>query len=123
MYREAGPPVNDGEREVLRLLRDQLGDEWFVLGNFEFPAGSRWYECDALAISPSGWAYLIETKQPDQAVAYLDRALQAPPRAGRQVADSGRREEARVLLTPIYGWFSEGLETPDLRAAAALLER
>lgn len=59
----------------------------------------------ALALNPKGidpnffyGEYLIETKQPDQAVAYLDRAVQAPPRAGRQIADSGRREEARALL-------------------------
>jgi hypothetical protein len=29
------------------------------------------------------------------------RALQAPPRAGRQIADTGRREEARALLAKI----------------------
>jgi len=42
--------------------------------------------------------YLIETKQPEQAVTYLERAMQAPARAGRQISDAGRREEARVLL-------------------------
>ena len=59
----------------------------------------------ALAINPKGidpnffyGEYLIETKQPEQAAAYLDRAITAPPRPGRQVADSGRREEARALL-------------------------
>ena len=30
---------------------------------------------------------------------------------------------ARDLLTPIYGWFTEGLETADLRDAKALLEQ
>jgi predicted ATPase len=35
----------------------------------------------------------------------------------------GKPAEARALLAPIYGWFTEGLETPDLRAAAALLEQ
>jgi TOMM system kinase/cyclase fusion protein len=34
----------------------------------------------------------------------------------------GRDREARELLAPIEAWFSEGRETPDLRAAAALLE-
>ncbi len=59
----------------------------------------------ALAINPKGidpnffyGEYLIETKQPEQAAAYLDRAITAPPRPGRQVADRGRREEARALL-------------------------
>ena len=37
----------------------------------------------------------------EQAVAYLDRALQAPARPGRQVSDSGRREEVRALLEKI----------------------
>ncbi|WP_307573812.1 tetratricopeptide repeat protein [Variovorax paradoxus] len=59
----------------------------------------------ALSLNPKGidpnffyGEYLVEIRQPDQAVAYLERALQAPPRPGRQVADSGRREEARLLL-------------------------
>jgi hypothetical protein len=36
---------------------------------------------------------------------------------------SGRTEEARLLLEPIYGWFTEGLNTADLVAARAVLER
>jgi predicted ATPase len=35
--------------------------------------------------------------------------------------DQGRREEARDLLAPVYGWFTEGFETPELKAARALL--
>jgi predicted ATPase len=34
----------------------------------------------------------------------------------------GRRHEARDLIAPVYGWFTEGLETLDLREAKALLE-
>jgi predicted ATPase len=34
----------------------------------------------------------------------------------------GKRTEARELLAPIYGWFTEGLETADLQGAKALLE-
>jgi predicted ATPase len=33
----------------------------------------------------------------------------------------GRREQARDLLAPIHGWFSEGFDTPDLRDSRALL--
>jgi len=33
----------------------------------------------------------------------------------------GRRKEAHGLLAPLYGWFSEGFDTADLRAANALL--
>jgi predicted ATPase len=34
----------------------------------------------------------------------------------------GKRAEARALLAPIYGWFSEGFDTADLQAARALIE-
>jgi predicted ATPase len=36
--------------------------------------------------------------------------------------DQGRRVEARELLAPVYGWFTEGFDTPDLREANALLD-
>jgi predicted ATPase/class 3 adenylate cyclase len=36
--------------------------------------------------------------------------------------DQGRRAEARDLLAPVYGWFTEGFDTPDLKEANALLE-
>jgi predicted ATPase len=34
----------------------------------------------------------------------------------------GRLREARELLTPIYAWFTEGLDTADLQDARDLLE-
>jgi tetratricopeptide (TPR) repeat protein len=59
----------------------------------------------ALAINPQGidanffyGEYLLETRRADEAVTYLERAMQAPPRAGRALADAGRRDEARALL-------------------------
>lgn len=62
----------------------------------------------ALAINPQGidanffyGEFLVETKKEQEAVAYLERAIAAPGRPGRQVADAGRREEARVLLARI----------------------
>jgi predicted ATPase len=36
--------------------------------------------------------------------------------------DQGRRTEARELLAPVYGWFTEGFGTPVLQEARALLE-
>jgi predicted ATPase len=33
----------------------------------------------------------------------------------------GQRDEARQLLAPIYGWFTEGFDTHDLQEAKALL--
>ena len=36
--------------------------------------------------------------------------------------DQGKREEARDLLALVYGWFTEGFDTLDLKEAKALLE-
>ncbi len=62
----------------------------------------------ALALSPQGVdanyfyaEYLVETGHADEAVVYLERALQAPARPGRQIADNGRREEVRELLAKV----------------------
>jgi tetratricopeptide (TPR) repeat protein len=62
----------------------------------------------ALSVNPTGidanyffGEYLVETKKPEQAVAYLERALKASARPGREIADAGRREEARALLEQI----------------------
>jgi predicted ATPase len=38
------------------------------------------------------------------------------------LARSGKRAEARDLLAPVYGWFTEGFDTRDLKEAKALLE-
>ena len=36
--------------------------------------------------------------------------------------DQGTRKEARELLAPIYGWFTEGFDTLDLKKARTLLD-
>ena len=36
--------------------------------------------------------------------------------------DQGRRVQARDLLAPVYGWFTEGFDTPDLKETKALLD-
>jgi predicted ATPase len=37
--------------------------------------------------------------------------------------DQGKRNEAREPLAPVYGWFTEGFDTLDLKEAKALLEQ
>jgi len=48
-------------------------------------------------------------------------------RATRSLAgllrDTGRRDEARAILSDIYNWFSEGFDTADLKDAKALLDQ
>jgi class 3 adenylate cyclase/predicted ATPase len=47
--------------------------------------------------------------------------LRAAVSLARLWAEAGRRAEARDLLAPVYGWFTEGFDTADLKEAAALL--
>jgi predicted ATPase len=48
--------------------------------------------------------------------------LRAAASLARLRRDQGRRAEARDLLAPVYGWFTEGVDTPDLKEAKALLD-
>ncbi|MGO9699593.1 MAG: hypothetical protein ACLPX7_10055 [Xanthobacteraceae bacterium] len=40
----------------------------------------------------------------------------------RLLSDQGKRDEARDLLAPVYGSFTEGFDTLDLKEAKALLD-
>jgi predicted ATPase len=93
----------------------------------------RWFEADVNRIAGE-----IELKAPEsdaaKAQAYFDRALTV---ARRQQAKSwelraamsmarlwrsqGKPQQARELLAPVYGWFTEGFDTRDLKEAKALL--
>jgi predicted ATPase len=70
-----------------------------------------------------------------KAEAYFERALEVACgqqakswelRAAMSMArlwrDQGKLDEARDLLSPVYGWFTEGFDTLDLKQAKALLE-
>ena len=48
--------------------------------------------------------------------------LRAATSLARLWRDQGKRDEARALLAPVYGWFTEGFETLDLKEAKALLD-
>jgi predicted ATPase len=81
----------------------------------------------------------IALKSPERemakAQAYFERALavarqqqakswelRAAMSMARLWRDQGKREEAHELLAPIYGWFTEGFDTHDLKEAKALLD-
>jgi len=62
----------------------------------------------AVAINPKGidpnyfyGEFLVETGKPAEAIGYLERSLAAPARPGREIADAGRREEAKALLDKV----------------------
>jgi predicted ATPase len=60
------------------------------------------------------------------AVAHSQQAKSFELRAAISMArlsrDQGKRDEARDLLAPVYGWFTEGFDTLDLKQAKALLD-
>ncbi len=59
-------------------------------------------------------------------IAQAQQAKSLELRAARDLArlwgDRGRRAEARDLLAPVYGWFTEGFDTADLEEGKALLD-
>jgi predicted ATPase len=48
--------------------------------------------------------------------------LRAATSLARLLGDHGRQTKARELLAPVYGWFTEGFDTLDLKEAKALLD-
>lgn len=92
--------------------------------------------CEAEINRTAGEIALLLPK-PDamKAKAYFDRALivarkqqakswelRSAMSMARLWRDQGKRAEARQLLAPIYGWFTEGFDTLDLKRAKALLD-
>ena len=80
----------------------------------------------ALLTSPGGGTaaedflrQAIATAQSQSSKAWELRATTSLARLCRQ---QRRHDEARRMLSDIYGWFTEGFDTPDLKAAKALLD-
>jgi tetratricopeptide (TPR) repeat protein len=94
----------------------------------------RWWEADHHRLQ-GDFLLVCSGDQYAEAEVYFHKALDI---ARRQEAKSlelrtaaslarlwqqqGKRTEARELLAPIYDWFTEGFDTPDLQEAKALLE-
>jgi class 3 adenylate cyclase/predicted ATPase len=96
--------------------------------------GETWFEAEVNRVA--GEIALL-SPEPEKAKAekYFDRALavarkqqakswelRAAMSMARLWRDQGKRDEARDLLTPVYGWFTEGFDTLDLKEAKALLD-
>src|SRR6516165_4148243 len=61
----------------------------------------------------------LDVARQQQAKSWELRAAMSLARLWR---DQGKVREARELLAPMYGWFTEGFDTRDLKEAKALLE-
>ena len=96
--------------------------------------GERWCEAEINRIAGE---IALKSAERDavKAEAYFERALtiarqqqakswelRAAMSMARLWRDQGKRDEARDLLAPVYGWFSEGFDTLDLKEAKALLD-
>ena len=96
--------------------------------------GERWFEAEANRIAGE---ITLMSPEPEtaKAEAYFERALSVARRQqakswelraamsmARLWRDQGKRDEARDLLAPVYGWFTEGFDTLDLKEAKALLD-
>jgi predicted ATPase len=94
----------------------------------------RWWEAELYRLR--GELLLQQTvAQPEEAEVCFQQALvlargeqakawelRAATSLSRLWQRQGKRAEAHELLAPVYGWFSEGVDTADLRQARALLE-
>ena len=115
----------------------QFDDAWRCIGEAMTAVETtkeRWFEAEVNRIAGE---IALKSPEPDtaRAEAYFERALDVAReqqakswelRAAMSMArlwrDQGKREEARDLLAPVYGWFTEGFDTLDLKEAKALLE-
>jgi tetratricopeptide (TPR) repeat protein len=91
--------------------------------------------CEAEVHRIAGEIALKSPQHPANAETHFERALavarqqqakswelRAAMSMARLWRDQGKRSEARELLAPVYGWFTEGFDTRDLKEAKALLD-
>ena len=107
-----------------------IGEAVTVIEN----AKERWYEAE---VHRTAGEVALKSPKRDaaKAEALFERALavarqqqakswelRAAMSMARLWRDQGKRDEARELLAPVYGWFTEGFDTLDLKEAKALLD-
>ena len=115
----------------------QFDDAWRCIGEAMTAVETtkeRW--CEAEVNRMAGEIALM-SPEPDaaKAEAYFERALavarkqqakswelRAAMSMARLWRDQGKPQQARELLAPVYGWFTEGFDTLDLKEAKALLK-
>jgi predicted ATPase len=115
----------------------KLDDAWRCIGEAITTAETtkeRWFEVE---IHRTAGEIALKSPKPDagKAEAYFERALAVARQQqaksfelrgsmslARLWRDQGKVRQARELLAPVYGWFTEGFDTRDLKEAKALLE-
>src|SRR5262249_34740540 len=115
----------------------QFDDAWCCISEANVAVEKtkeRWFEAEVNRIAGE---IALKSPTPDAAKAedHFGRALavarqqqaksfelRAAMSLARLWRDQGKMKEARELLAPVYGWFTEGFDTRDLKDAKALLE-
>ncbi len=141
LLRERNVAIFDGVfKSVLAKAEAQMSDFEGASGTLKTAfaqserTGQRWF--DAEVYRTAGEIVLLSPERKlGKAQAHFERALEIARaqqahlwelRAAMSLArlwrDQGRRTEAHDLLAPVYGWFTEGFDTLDLKEAKALLE-
>ena len=129
---KAHVPICATQLAIAYLYRGKIGAARLCLDEANSAAettGEKWFEGESCRVAGE-----IELKSPERDAAkaegYFERAieiaraqqarsfeLRAATSLARLWRDHGRSAEARDLLSPIYGWFTEGFDTPDLVTA------
>lgn len=118
-------------------MQAQVGEVTVAIANLRqvlalgAKTGERWWEAENYRYLGE---LLLQTGQIEEAVACLQNALTISQTQGAKAFElraaitlarfwqgQKKTKEAHMLLAPIYHWFREGFDTPDLRAAKTLL--
>ena len=130
-------PCNASYLAMAYAKLGQLDNAWRCVGEALTTVektNERFWEAEAHRI---GGEIALMSPEPDadKAKAYFERALaiarqqqakswelRAAMSLARLWRDQGKAQEARELIAPVYGWFTEGFDTRDLKDAKALLD-
>jgi predicted ATPase len=114
-------------QDALSLLAEVLdrvertGERWFEAELHRFRGGVMLTLCDDSGAEAESCFWRAITVAREQGARMWE--LRAATSLARLWRDQGRRAEAHDLLAPVYGWFTEGFDTADLKNAKALLDQ
>jgi predicted ATPase len=107
-----------GLAEAFALV-NKNGERWWEAELYRLTGELLLRQRDPEARAEASFHHALHTARRQQAKSLELRAAMSLSRLWQQ---QGKRGEARELLAPIYGWFTEGFDTADLQEARALLE-
>ena len=111
-------PAALGHLAEAQRLADETGERWTLAETLRLRGDVLLTTGDRVG-AEAGYREAIAIAQRQSGKLWELRASISLARLWR---DQGKRVEARELLAPVYGWFTEGFGTPVLQEAKALLE-